>query len=192
MATGKIVSTDYNIQTTSAFSNVNITTHTVKINGNLQVFGNVDSISSNDLTVSDNTIILNNGELGAGITLGTSGLQIDRGSESDVGLRFNEDPAGDGSHPPAWELTEDGINWNYVLQSNVGGSGLTAVVDDSAPVLGGNLNITGHTIYSTVPNVAIYTNTVATGETGVYVDTAQKTQQELVTKNRSLVYSLIL
>lgn len=192
MSTGKITSGDYRIQTTGVEANVVVTTHTVKINGNLKVLGNIDAISSNDLTVSDTTIILNNGEQGAGITLGTSGLQIDRGSEPDVGLRFNEDPEGDGSNPAAWELTDDGINWRYILTSTDGGVGITAVEDDSAPVLGGNLNITGHTIYSTTPNVTIYANTLSSGDTGVYVDTESKTQQELVSKNRALVYSLIL
>ena len=60
----------------------------VKINGDLQVTG--ESTSANDLIVSDNIIILNDGEQGAGVTLGTSGISIDRGSETTANFLWDE------------------------------------------------------------------------------------------------------
>lgn len=52
----------------------------VNINGDLNITGNSSSVSSQDLVVSDNIIILNDGEIGPGVTLGTSGIQIERGT----------------------------------------------------------------------------------------------------------------
>ena len=58
----------------------------VKINGDLNITGNSSSVSSQDLIVSDNIIILNDGEEGPGVSLGTSGIQISRG-DSDTDAR---------------------------------------------------------------------------------------------------------
>ena len=57
-------------------------TGTFTISGNLNVLGTQTSIGSSDLVVDDNTIIVNNGETGPGVTLGTAGLIIDRGEDS--------------------------------------------------------------------------------------------------------------
>jgi len=54
-------------------------TGTFTISGNLNVLGTQTSIGSSDLVVDDNTIIVNNGETGPGISLGTAGLLMDRG-----------------------------------------------------------------------------------------------------------------
>lgn len=43
-----------------------------------------------DLNIEDNTIVLNYGETGAGVTVGYSGILIDRGTETDATFRFKE------------------------------------------------------------------------------------------------------
>lgn len=63
----------------------------VIITGNLLVQGNTTTVQSEDLTVRDNIIVVNSGENGAGITLDTAGLRIDRGSLSDGYILFDED-----------------------------------------------------------------------------------------------------
>lgn len=50
------------------------------INGNLTVNGTVTSLATNNTTIDDNTITLNKGETGSGVTLGTSGFEVDRGT----------------------------------------------------------------------------------------------------------------
>lgn len=60
------------------------------VNGDLTVNGNTTSVSSANLEIEDNIILLNSGETGAGITLTSSGIQIDRGSRSDAQILFNE------------------------------------------------------------------------------------------------------
>jgi len=88
------------------------------------------------------------------------------------------------------------------------------VFDDKAPVLGGNLNANGFTIYAnatvnfganlllinpaTTPNVAVinativYASTPSSGTSGIYVLNSQAANQELVTKARALGFSLLL
>jgi hypothetical protein len=56
------------------------TTSDATINGNLTVNGTVTSLSTNNTTIDDNVITLNKGETGNGVSLGTSGLEVDRGT----------------------------------------------------------------------------------------------------------------
>jgi hypothetical protein len=53
---------------------------TVIITGDLLVKGNTTTVNTANLTIEDNVVLLNKGETGAGVTEGTSGLEIDRGS----------------------------------------------------------------------------------------------------------------
>jgi hypothetical protein len=62
----------------------------VLINGNLNVTGESTVIESSELIVSDNTITVNAGESGAGITLGEAGIIFDRGSLSNGEFLFQE------------------------------------------------------------------------------------------------------
>jgi len=54
----------------------------VVINGDLTVSGTTTTLDVNNLAVEDNTIILNNGEAGPGVTSGTSGIEVDRGTST--------------------------------------------------------------------------------------------------------------
>lgn len=62
----------------------------LRINGNLDVVGETTTIGSTDLIVEDNTITVNSGETGAGVTLGTAGLLIDRGILPNASVIFDE------------------------------------------------------------------------------------------------------
>lgn len=63
----------------------------VNINGDLNITGNSSSVSSENLIVSDNIIVLNDGEAGPGVSLGTSGVQISRGTpETDARVFWYE------------------------------------------------------------------------------------------------------
>lgn len=55
----------------------------VRITGNLVVEGETLAIGVEDLTIEDNIITLNKGEVGPGITLVYSGIEIDRGDTTD-------------------------------------------------------------------------------------------------------------
>jgi len=63
---------------------------TVNINGNLNVTGNTTTISSSELEVFDNIITVNRGETGSGVSLGVSGLVVDRGTLPNAEFLYNE------------------------------------------------------------------------------------------------------
>ena len=67
-----------NINTTTGSSGFN----NVTIAGNLTVSGTTTTVDTENTTISDNVIVLNEGEEGAGVTAGTSGIEIDRGTEA--------------------------------------------------------------------------------------------------------------
>ena len=56
----------------------------VRVTGNLVVEGDTFNISTTNLSIEDNIISLNNGEVGPGVSLGYSGIEIDRGNTSSV------------------------------------------------------------------------------------------------------------
>jgi hypothetical protein len=62
----------------------------VVITGDLLVKGNTTTIDTANLQVEDNIILLNKGEGGAGVTEGTSGIEIDRGSLEDAQFLWDE------------------------------------------------------------------------------------------------------
>jgi hypothetical protein len=83
---------------------------TVRVTGNLIVEGDNTTVESENLVVRDNTITINNGENGGGVTLGTAGLIIDRGSFVDAQLLWDEslnpfDPASATNADGAFKLT---------------------------------------------------------------------------------------
>lgn len=66
----------------------------VEISGNLIVRGETTTVNTATLDIEDNIITLNSGETGAGITLGESGIKIERGSLPDVFFKYDEDVSG--------------------------------------------------------------------------------------------------
>jgi hypothetical protein len=96
----KVSEGDYRIKVPTGNSitlDTGVLTGSVIITGDLDIKGQTTTIESTNATIKDNIIVLNNGEPhtnGSGITLGTSGIQIDRGTDSAVVLTakmlFNE------------------------------------------------------------------------------------------------------
>ncbi len=62
----------------------------VRIDGDLTVLGQTTTIESQDLIIVDNTITLNSGETGNGVSQGSSGILVDRGNFTNVGMFFDE------------------------------------------------------------------------------------------------------
>ncbi len=79
---GKIVSP--NVTGTANFED------DVVITGDLTVNGTTTSIQTSDTEITDNRITLNAGEAGAGVTLGTSGIEIDRGTSPSKSFVWDE------------------------------------------------------------------------------------------------------
>ena len=56
----------------------------------VNIISGITSVTSTDTSIYDNTMVLNAGETGAGITLGSAGLQIERGTLTDASFIFDE------------------------------------------------------------------------------------------------------
>lgn len=60
------------------------------VTGDLTVQGSLTSIETTNTAITDNVIVLNSGETGAGITSVTSGIEIERGSEGNKTFVYHE------------------------------------------------------------------------------------------------------
>ena len=206
----KNVNSNYIIKTPlNTGSNITLSTDNVYVVGNLYIQGNTTTVSSNNLTITDNVIVLNQGQPGAGITKGNAGIMIDRGQQPYAQLQFNQ------SGGNVWQITSNAAaGFANILTT---GTALIAVVDDPTPVLGGNLNVNGKTIYANVaagtyitlqgalelktvnvtPTVAtgstvFYASDTGAGQAGVFVVNPASTNEELITKRRAFGFSIIL
>ena len=210
MAAVKKFNSNLIVQSTGTSANITLDAETVYldavdayITGNLHVSGVYDTTTVTNTNVQDKDIALNVGETGWGVggnaSPGTSGLIVDRGLQANVAIRWNETT-------DVWEITTDGSTFSTILTA--GGGGLTAVVDDTSPELGGNLvnngyflkfddptisppNATGITLM-TFGNSVFYADTVGSAGSGLFVINPPTSSQELVTKSKAIVFSLIL
>jgi hypothetical protein len=117
----------------------------VTIEGNLLVQGETVTIEVTNLTIEDNTILLNKGESGNGVSLGSAGIEVDRGAADNVRFEWNE-------ADQAW-IAEESIKTNSSLFFNgssseenlsyTDGSGYCKVVLDSAGRVGYGLKSDG-------------------------------------------------
>lgn len=87
-----------------------ITLNTVAISGNLTVSGTTTTINSETLTIDDNIIVLNNNVTGSPTE--NSGVEIERGTSTNVLLRWNETE-------DFWEFTNDGSTYQRFISDTV-------------------------------------------------------------------------
>jgi hypothetical protein len=208
MATTKRVQGDYTIKSVD----LNVDSFTidrfaeVRINGDLVVTGNTTQVETTNTTITDNIIVLNQGETGNGVTRLFSGIQVDRGIMGNVVIRWNE-------IFNLWQLTTNGTSF-----SNIASYGtvpfISNIADDTSPQLGGNLDVQNYQIYSSTAetvvfndnvaiaqtsvapttlsgNVVMYAQTAGGGGSGLYVNNESYTEQELATKSKAITYSII-
>ena len=58
--------------------------------GDVTISGTSTTVNSTNVSTTDNIIVLNNGEVGIGVTSGSAGIQIDRGAEADMFFVYDE------------------------------------------------------------------------------------------------------
>ena len=94
---------DYQIKVQSGGTirlDTGLETGAVRVSGDLIVEGDTTTVQSENLTIKDNIIVLNEGETGDGITLNFSGIEIDRG------------PNTGGNYPRVFMGFDETIEWN--------------------------------------------------------------------------------
>ena len=87
----------------------NVTFNNVTVSGDLTVSGTTTSINTETLTVDDNIIVLNNNATGA--PSANAGIEIERGSSTNVALRWNETD-------DKWEITTDGSAYKVIATTD--------------------------------------------------------------------------
>lgn len=207
MATYKRIDGDYSITTLNALDNVNITTHTVKVYGNLDVGGNVTYINVDELNIRDPFILLNSSNTAT--YAANSGILTHKTASDFAGLRWSNTDA-------RWEIssstdtTGETGTWtaiatgnatvagaNTEVQFNDGGSfganaNFTFDQADSELRLDGYLSLGNQASTPSAPAnaAALYNAAVGVGDTGVYVRSSS-VDDELISRKKAIFYSLI-
>lgn len=208
MTTYKRIDGDWFIQTINPGDKVYIQTDAVDIAGNLNVAGNITYINVTELNVTDPFIAVNASNTST--YSANSGLLTHTSDSTYAGIRFN-------TNTNSWEISSstgangDTGSWAAIttgatvtpgapgnsIQFNDGGSfggdaqllfdKLTGQVTVGNTVAFVNQNSTP----SAWPNTSVlYSNTVGSGGTGLYF-VSGATQDELVSKSKAIVYSII-
>lgn len=202
MSTYKRSDGDYYIVTINSDDNVHIQTNTVKIQGNLDVAGNITYIDTTELDITDPFITLaaNNSGVYSNV-----GILAQKTSNTYASLRWNT-TAG------SWQISPDNSAWADIATGNVVSSAAgsnTQVQFNDNNNFGANVNLTydyatskltiqGHQVYGnigTTPtavsnSVAVYNKAEGGGGTGLYVKSSS-VDDELVSKSKAIVYAII-
>jgi len=209
MGTYKRIDGDYSINTLNALDNVNITTNTVKIYGNLDVGGNVTYINVDELNIRDPFILLNSSNTSTYAS--NSGILTHRTASDFAGLRWSNTTA-------QWEIssstddTGETGTWAAIATGNIvsGAAGAnTEVQYNNAGAFGASstfvfdestsaLTLTGHLVLGNIATApaavantaALYNAALGQGDTGVYVKSTQ-VDDELISRNKAIFYALI-
>ena len=112
-------------------SNLNVGKNVV-ISGNLTVSGTQTVIDTNTVNIGDNIITLNSDETGTPSQ--NAGIEVERGSATNVVLRWNETS-------DKWQITNDGSSYQNLGESEL--------VNDTSPQLGGALDLNSNNITGT-------------------------------------------
>lgn len=129
------------------------------ITGNLTVTGTTNSVETTNTRIKDRIVTYNDGESGAGVTGRYSGIEVDRGSTANALLVFDE-------NDDKFKISTDGgSSFNRLLTTST--TGLTEVVDDTTPQLGGDLDVNGNNIVSATSNEDIQLVPAGTGRVAI-------------------------
>jgi hypothetical protein len=208
MATYKRIDGDYVINTLNSDDDVIVNTNTLKINGNLDVAGNLTYINVNELNIQDPFILLNASNTGS--YAANSGVLTHITASTFAGIRYND---GSGKWEVSNTTSSSGVtgSWTPLSTGNVSvaGSDTQIQFNDGGAAFGGSANLTfdkttskftvqgqvilgniGATPSATSNSAALYNNIVGSGETGVYVKSTS-VDQELISVNKAKLYALI-
>jgi hypothetical protein len=169
--------------TLSANNTVFVETN-LTVAGNLAINGTTTSVNTTNTNITDRVITLNKGEAGPGVSSPNpySGIEIDRGTSTSATLRWNETLK-------IWEISDENGNFSQITTSAGGGGYLTAVVDDTSPELGANLDLNNKDIEG-IGNINITGTVAATGNiTGGNLQTAGSLVVGLGTANELEIYA---
>ena len=112
---------DYHIKTNDAgsiFLDTGNQIGQVYMTGNLVVKGTTTQVDATNLDLKDNIIVLNSGEQGAGVSLSTAGIEIDRGSKPNTQFVFDETVSW--NDPVTQTIKQGGFKTRDINGGNIG------------------------------------------------------------------------
>lgn len=207
----KNVGSSYTINTINHDDPIILDSNIVIIRGNLTVMGNTETITTSNTIISNSEIVLNGGTVGSPVL--DAALVVERGTSPDVKVKWNETD-------DVWQITNDGITYYNIVATTTGNTRLVddALPQLGANLNTANYTITnydGDNVYidptqnlqldgniqlkkfeSTPDIVSNYNilsaSNVSTGGTGLFVTNDEGVvNQELISKSRAIVYSII-
>jgi hypothetical protein len=204
MATHKRVDGTYYIETLNNIDNVEITTHTVKVFGNLDVQGNITYIDTTELDITDPFITLAANNTGIYSNVGIL-AQKTSSPNTYASLRWNTTSG-------TWQISADNSSFANIVTGTgttpPGGANTDIQFNDGGS-FGGNVNykfdvanarvtLQGHQVFGnivTAPtavanSVAVFHNAEGSGGTGLYVK-SPSVEDELVSKSKAIVFAII-
>lgn len=98
----------FGTQSASGTLNFDSSTNSIIVNANLKIIGDLNQVTTTNSQLHDNLILLNAGQTGNGISAGTSGIEIDRGTGSRI----------------KFVLVENGDLNSYWISTNFEGNGI--------------------------------------------------------------------
>ena len=116
-----VTSGDYHIKTNDAgsiFLDTGNQLGQVYMTGNLVVKGTTTQVDATNLDLKDNIIVLNSGEQGAGVSLSTAGIEIDRGSKPNTQFVFDETVSW--NDPVTQTIKQGGFKTRDINGGNIG------------------------------------------------------------------------
>ncbi len=114
------------------------------VTGNLTVTGTTNSVETTNTRIKDRIVTYNDGQTGSSITGRYAGIEVDRGSTAAAQFVFDD-------NDDKWKISTDGgSSYNNLMVTST--TGLTSVVDDTSPQLGGDLETNGKNIVSAISN----------------------------------------
>ena len=208
MASYKRIDGDYVITTINDQDNVTINTHTVTVNGNLDVSGNLTYINVTELNIRDPFILLNASNTGS--YAANSGVLTHIDSTTFAGIRYDEN-AGE------WQLSNNtsatGVTgtWTAIAtgaMTSPGGADTNIQFNDGGNFGGdgdfafdkttNRVTLQGHQVFGNIATapasvanaVALYHNAEGAGGTGLYFKSTA-VEDELVSKSKAIVFGII-
>jgi hypothetical protein len=187
---------------------------TLTVNGNLTVLGTQTTINSVNTNIADNIITLNSG-LAANVapTL-NAGVEVNRGNQPISALRWNETT-------DRWELSDGSGNFSPIATAqfgdfltaviedpnptlggnlNTGSKTITSAINVTISPVGSTQVQSDLQLFENVPHKFPAVNpgwitfsgaSAGGGDTGIYITNSKISDEELITKSKAIVYSLI-
>lgn len=156
----RTLTTSGNYTINAGTNDINLTASDVVVTGNLAVTGATTTITTTNTNITDNVIVLNKDESGAGVTAGTAGVEIERGSATNSSIVWNEATDKFNLKLGGGLAGLDVLNVTSSGGLTIGAVSVTAILDED------NMASNSATALATQQSIKAYADAAASGAAG--------------------------